>query len=87
MKFSSVSCVVAALCLSLLSGCSRLTAENYNKLRIGMSYDNVANIIGNPSGCDDVMTVKRCTWRTGERSITIGFISNQAVWLNSENLR
>jgi hypothetical protein len=40
--------------LLVLLGCSKLTLENYNKITMGMEYDEVTQLIGPPAHCDDV---------------------------------
>lgn len=90
MKRLYSSAMMTGLCLLgalALGGCTRLTAENYDKLRAGMSFAEVKKIIGTPTICDDVMTLKRCVWRSDDRSITVGLASDKVVWLNAENLR
>jgi len=50
--------ILTALLLGLMltmSGCSKLTLENYNKIAMGMPYDEVVRLIGPPDRCDDVM--------------------------------
>jgi len=41
--------ILTALLLGLMltmSGCSKLTLENYNKIAMGMPYDEVVRLIG-----------------------------------------
>ena len=42
-RINFVMCV-----LFVLSGCSKLTLENYNKISVGMEYDAVVELIGPP---------------------------------------
>ncbi len=78
---------VALLCSLALAACGKLTADNYKKLQIGMSSDDVEQIIGTPTSCDDVMKVKVCKWGKGGSSITIGFVAEKVIWMNAVNLR
>ena len=48
--------------LLVMLGCSKITLENYNKISMGMSYDEVTQLIGSPDTCDDVMGVRNCLW-------------------------
>lgn len=86
MNYSAPRLAVAALAL-LLAACSRLTVENYDKLRVGMRYDEVKQILGAPEKCSDVLTVKSCTWGDDKRFIQVNFVADQVVLFNSSNLR
>ncbi len=79
---------VAAFCTALaLTACSKLTPENYDKLKLGMSYPEVKAILGDPSACNDLLTVKSCTWGDEKRHISVNFVADQVVLFNSSNLR
>jgi len=41
--------------LLVMLGFSKITLENYSKITVGMSYDEVTRLIGPPDECDDVM--------------------------------
>lgn len=86
MNHSAPRLAVAAFAL-LLAACSRLTVENYDKLRVGMRYDEVKQILGAPEKCSDVLTVKSCTWGDDKRFIQVNFVADQVVLFNSSNLR
>ena len=45
MKIPTV--LLLGLVLTML-GCSKLTLENYNKIAVGMQYDEVTQLIGPP---------------------------------------
>lgn len=77
---------VAALAFAL-SACTKLTVENYDKLKIGMKYDEVKQLLGAPAKCSDLMAMKSCTWGDDKRFVQVSFIADQVVLLNSENLR
>ncbi|MBI5015562.1 MAG: hypothetical protein HZB55_08715 [Deltaproteobacteria bacterium] len=69
------------------AACGRLTAENYDKLKVGMAYDEVKGILGAPARCTDLPGVKSCVWGDDKRSVTVNFIGEKAVLFSSENLR
>ena len=94
MKTSARRSLAAALTLALTlaaallaSGCSRLTVENYDKIRVGMRYDEVKQLLGAPDACSDVLAVKSCTWGDEQRHIKVNFVADQVVLFNSSNLR
>lgn len=77
-----------ALALTItLSGCSKLTAENYGKLAAGMSYDEVVQLIGKPDHCDDVMGFRSCAWGDESRSVHVQFAGDKVLLFSSSNLR
>jgi hypothetical protein len=73
--------------LILLLGCSKLTQENYNKISVGMSYDEVVKLIGNPANCDDVMGLRSCTWGDGTQSADVKFAGDKVLLYSSKNLK
>lgn len=79
--------VLAASFLALLLGCSKLTLENYNKIAVGMSYDEVTQLIGKPDRCDDVMGVRSCTWGDEKRSVQVNFVASKVLLFSSNNLK
>ena len=71
----------------MLVGCSKVNKENYDKIKIGMSYEEVVNVLGNPDECDDpVLKTKNCTWGSSDKQIKIKFIGDIAAWRSSEGI-
>lgn len=77
---------VAALALAL-AACTKLTVENYDRIKVGMSYDEVKRLLGEPARCSDLMTVRSCTWGNESRHVQVNFIADQVVLFSSSNLR
>ena len=75
-----------SLLLALLA-CSKLTLENYNKLEVGMSYDEVVGLIGAPEKCDDVMGLRSCTWGDEKLSVNVNFAGDKVLLFSSHNLK
>lgn len=73
--------------LAALVGCSKLTAENYNKIAVGMPYDEVVKLIGKPNKCDDLMGLRSCTWGDASHSAHVSFAGGQVMLFSSENLK
>ena len=82
-----VKSLVGAALLLLVLGCSPLTQENYNKITVGMSYDQVTALIGKPDTCDDVMGVRNCVWGDEKRSVQVGFVADKVVLFSANNLK
>lgn len=79
--------LVGAASLLLVLGCSPLTQENYNKITVGMSYDQVTALIGKPDSCDDVMGVRNCVWGDEKRSVQVGFVADKMLLFSANNLK
>ena len=77
--------LVVPICL--LTACSKITAENYAKLKAGMSYKEVTGILGNPTSCDDVVGFKSCKWGDEKSHITVRFAGDAVIMHSAENLR
>jgi outer membrane protein assembly factor BamE (lipoprotein component of BamABCDE complex) len=76
---------VAALLLA--AGCSKLTAENYAKVKMGMSYNEVTAILGGPASCDDTAGFKSCRWGDDKRQVTVRFAGDKVILHTAENIR
>jgi hypothetical protein len=79
--------VLCTLGLVLLSAsCERVTSANYNKLEIGMTYDAVVKILGQPEGCETLLQAKSCTWGKAARAVNVKFVSDKVLLFSSKGL-
>jgi len=69
------------------AGCSKLTPENYAKVKIGMPYNEVTAILGGPNSCDDTAGFKSCRWGDDKRHITVRFAGEKVILHTAENIR
>lgn len=83
----NIKTVFALGLLLAVVGCSRLTQENYDRIAVGMSYDEVVELIGTPEACDDVMGVRSCTWGDETRSVKVNFLAGEVLLYSSTNLK
>lgn len=74
----SPAVLTLTLCL-LLTGCSNLTQENYDKIKVGMQFQEVEKLLGQAASCDSAMGMKSCTWGTDDRFVKIQFLSDKVV--------
>lgn len=79
----ALSGVVAALALS---ACDRVTAENYNKLEVGMPYSEVVSIIGEPSECSAVVNTKSCRWGKDDKYIDAKIVGESVIFLSAKGV-
>ena len=82
-----VKSLLGTALLFLVLGCSPLSQENYNKITVGMSYEQVTALIGNPDTCDDLMGVRNCLWGDEKRSVQVGFVADKVLLFSANNLR
>ncbi len=76
-----------ALAIALvLPGCSRLTQENYDKLKIGMPYTEVVQLLGEPEQCESLVGFKSCTWGKEPRTITVRFVADNVILFEGKGL-
>ncbi len=74
--------------LALLSACgSQLSLENYNKLEVGQSYDDVKKVIGDPARCDEMLGVRTCVWGDEQRGISVNFVAGKVLLLSARSLK
>lgn len=75
----------------LVTGCApqpgTVTLENYEKLKFGMSFDAVVEILGKPQQVHPFMGIQQCTWANGERHIHAKFMFQRAVYYSSKGLQ
>ena len=67
-------------------GCSKLNQENYEKIQMGMEYEQVVDIIGDPDKCDAALGTKNCVWGDDEKHINITFIGDMVAFPSMKGL-
>ena len=80
---------LALVTLLLAAGCaSRLTKENYDKLKIGMSYAEVTEILGKADTCAETLGISNCTWgKDGPKTVSVIFLADQATAFSHKGLQ
>ena len=73
-------------CLAL-AACSKLIVENYDKLTMGMTYQQVTDIIGSPVSCDEVIGTRTCQWGDDTANVHATFISDKAIAFTHKGLK
>jgi hypothetical protein len=79
MKNFKTILLITLLLIVTLTGCSKLNQENYDRIEIGMDYQNVTEIIGQPDKCDAALGTKNCTWGNDEKNITVKFVADKVA--------
>jgi len=71
-----------------LAGCSKLTKENYDKLEMGMTQDEVEEILGSADNCGKTMGTMACTWGSEDsKFVKIMFMGDKAVTFTYDGLK
>jgi len=82
-----IKLAVLAICIfSILAiaGCSKVNKENYDKIKIGMSYKDVVEVLGKPDTCEEpVLKTKSCMWGSSDKQIKIKFVVDTVAWRSS----
>ncbi len=82
--------MILVLCMfSILTliGCNTVNKENYDKIKIGMSYEEIVGVLGKPDTCEDpVLKTKSCTWGSSEKQIRIKFVVDTVAWRASKGI-
>ena len=77
-----------ALFAALLGACgSQRSLENYNRLKVGQSYDEVKQVIGDPARCDEMLGVRTCVWGDEQRGISVNFVAGKVILLSARSLK
>lgn len=71
----------------LVSACSKLTMENYAKLKAGLAYDEVKALLGDPVQCSEVLGIRACQWGDDNKNINVNFVGGKAVLFSAANLK
>ena len=73
--------VAFALVALLLAACSRVTEENYAKIRDGMTEQEVTGMLGKPTESSSIslagMTGTGAKWLDGDAVITVQFVNGK----------
>ena len=73
---------------ALLTACTNpINLENYNKLQLGQSVDEVNKIVGAPARCDEVLGVRNCVWGDEQRGFSVNFVAGKVILLSAKGLK
>jgi len=79
--------IIALSLLAMLVGCSKLTVENYSKIKMGIEYSEVVMILGKPDNCSETLFVRNCVWGNEQRNITVNFVGGKVALFSSKNIK
>ncbi len=70
-----------------LCGCSKVTAENYERLKVGMAFEEVTGLLGSPGECGEKLGFKNCRWGDDSAYIRVNFVGEKVAVFRSKNVR
>lgn len=79
--------VVLLATLTLLGACSKLTQDNYDQVKAGMTYEEVTGILGTATHCDEAVGAKSCRWGDDEKNIKITFLADRATVFSNQGIQ
>ena len=87
-EWRRIGVILLAVSMLALWGCSsKINQENYRKIEIGMSYDEVAAILGKPVQCESVLGAQSCDWGDDDRLISVKFVADNVVYRSAKGLQ
>ena len=88
MAISKQKVLIALFIFSsiFLLDCSKLTQENYEKIKLGMQYEEVVDILGQAQECDSSIGMTNCRWESNGKYIQIQFIADKVVLFSAKGL-
>lgn len=70
----------------LVTGCGKLTSENYDKIKTGMDYKEVVKILGEADKCESRLGSKACVWGNESKNIKINFLADKVIVFSKEGI-
>lgn len=84
--FGKIILCVLGISVLLAVGCSKVTSENYDQLKIGMEYGEVVALLGKADECNSTMGIKKCKWGDDQRQIVVNFAGDKVVLFSEKGL-
>ena len=66
--------------------CSKVTQENYEKIKVGMTYEEIIDILGKAQECNSAVGMTNCKWGSNEKYIKIQFVSDKVILFSGKGL-
>lgn len=83
---SAIKSALLTLMLMTLLACSKVNLDNFKKIEIGMEYNAIVALLGEPDKCDIVLNAKSCQWTDSDKTIDVKFFADNVVLYSSTGL-
>ena len=77
--------LIIAATLSL-AACSKVTVENYEKIKIGMDKAEVEAVLGSADNCVEKTLHTNCVWGDESKNIEITLVSDKVTLYSKQGL-
>ena len=77
--------IIIAATLSL-AACSKVTVENYEKIKIGMDKAEVEAVLGSADNCVEKTLHTNCVWGDESKNIEITLVSDKVTLYSKHGL-
>jgi len=78
--------LILSLCF-LTIGCDSPSQEKYNKIKIGMTFQEVEKLLGSSPTCDSAVGMKNCTWGTAGKHVKVQFVADKVAMHSAKGLK
>jgi hypothetical protein len=95
-RLAVVALVLIGMGVVMIAGCggSKVTKENYDKIKTGMTVAEVEAILGKGTESQGVAgkvgdlagSAKSITWKDGDKNITVSFLNDKVATVTSSGL-
>lgn len=86
LKAVAVLFLAFSLCF-FATGCDNLTQENYSKIKLGMSFQEVEKLLGSGPTCDSAVGMKNCTWGSTDKHVKVQFVADKVALYSAKGLK
>lgn len=69
---------IAAIAL-LLTACSKVDLEHYEKITVGMDKTEIETLLGSADKCEEKTLHSNCTWGNDSKHIAVTLVSNKVT--------
>lgn len=70
----------------LLAACSKISQENYSKIKAGMSKAEIEQLLGKPTECSGALGMSSCTWGDQKTFISVQYAADKVVLHTGQGL-
>ena len=76
---------IAAIALTL-TACSKVTIENYDKVKVGMDKTEIEQLLGSADSCEEKTLYTNCIWGSADKNITATIVADKVTLYSKKGL-